>query len=97
MQHGGERRSHTNKCRDRMLKAMAEDEEGQEKIRRREEEITEKLARELEQRMKEEADKEKSKGGAKGGRVPTMVGNPHRPRQQARGIRQKRQMMKASG
>ena len=67
MQHGGERRSHSGKCRDRMLKAMAEDEEGQEKIRRREEEITEKLARELEQKMKEEADKEKSKGGAKGG------------------------------
>ena len=66
-------------------------------MRRREEEITEKLAREMEQRMKEENDKKKSEGGSKGGRVPTMVGNPHQPHQQARGIRQKRQMMRASG
>ena len=66
----------------RMLKAMGADEEGREKMRRREEEITEKLAREVEQKMKEENDKKKSEGGAEGGRVPTMVGNPHQPHQQ---------------
>ena len=52
MQHGGERRSHSNRCRERMLKAMAEDEEGQEKMKKREEEMNEKLARDMERREK---------------------------------------------
>ena len=97
MKNGGERRSHTAKCRDRMLKAMGADEEGREKMRKREEEINEKLAREVEQSAKEESKKEEGEGGAKGGRVPTMVGNPHQPHRQVRGIRQKRQTMRVSG
>ena len=36
MRDGGERRSHTPKCRERMMKAMSEDEEGREKIRKKE-------------------------------------------------------------
>ena len=41
MQTGGERRSHTAKCRERMLKAMSEDEEGRERMRKKAEEINE--------------------------------------------------------
>merc|ERR1712051_420987 len=48
MQTGGERRSHTQQCRERMLKAMSDDDEGQEKMRRKEEEINERLARDME-------------------------------------------------
>ena len=59
MQTGGERRSHTQQCRERMLKAMAEDEEGREKIKRKEEEINEKLARDMEKRMRDEEEKNK--------------------------------------
>ena len=80
MQMGGERRSHTQQCRDRMLKAMSEDDEGREKIKRKEEEINEKLARDLEKRMRNEEAKAKAendRGETKGGRVPTMVGRPH--------------------
>ena len=74
MQHGGERRSHTNKCRDRMLRAMSEDEEGREKLRKRDEEINEKLAREVEQKAKEESDREKIRGAQKGGEIPSWWG-----------------------
>ena len=91
MKHGGDRRPHTKKCRERMLKAMGEDEEGREKIKRREEDINEQIARDVERRMREdEAKAEADKGGGKGGRIPTMVGNPH---QQTRGVRQRRRMM----
>ena len=70
MQNGGERRSHSNKCRERMLKAMAEDEEGQEKMKKREEEINERLARDMERRMKEDNDGRKNEGAQKGGEFP---------------------------
>ena len=53
MKHGGERRSHSAKCRDRMLKAMNEDEEDRERIKKREEEINEKIARQMGQTMKD--------------------------------------------
>ena len=86
MQHGGERRSHTAKCRERILKAMSGDEEGREKMKRREEEINESFARQMERNIQQEQpkhaeDKTKSetdKGQPEGGRIPTMVGNPHR-------------------
>ena len=54
-----------------MLKAMGEDEEGREKIRRKEEDINEQMAREMERRMRsEEAKDEANKGGDKGGESP---------------------------
>ena len=45
MKHGGKRRSHSAKCRDRMMKAMNEDEEDRERIKKREEDINEHVAR----------------------------------------------------
>ena len=47
MQVGGERRSHTQRCRDRTLNAVNEDEEDRERIKRKEEEVNEKLARDI--------------------------------------------------
>ena len=35
MKDGGERRSHTAKCRERMMKAMSEDDEGKERMKNR--------------------------------------------------------------
>ena len=54
MKHGGERRPHTKKCRERVLKAMGEDEEGREKIKKREEDINEQIARDVERKLREE-------------------------------------------
>ena len=74
-----------------MLKAMSEDDEGREKMKKREEEINERLARDVERRAKEDSDREKNQGGGKGGRIPTMVGTPH---QAARGVRQTMRAMR---
>ena len=90
MKHGGERRSHSSKCRDRMMKAMNEDEEDRERIKRREEEINEKIARQMEKTIREDKAKEEEstprsktdKGGAKGGENShhggDHGGDPHR-------------------
>ena len=80
MQLGGERRSHTQQCRDRMLKAMNEDEEGRERIRKKEEEINDKFARDMERRMKNEEAKAEKEKDQRGGRIrgePPPVAGDH--------------------
>ena len=63
-----------------MLKAMNEDEEGREKIRRKENEVNERLARDMEKRMRNEEAKVKAeadkRGKEGGGESPPWWGAP---------------------
>ena len=71
-----------------MLKAMNEDEEGREKIRRKENEVNEKLARDMEKRMRNEEAKvkvEADKRGDEGGESSHHGGEPPTDEQKRHG------------